>query len=1631
MAAQGQIVEVQGVVKAIAADGHIRILKSGDIVQAGERVELVDGASVLMMRPDGEMVTLDGGRTVLLSEEMLVPRSVDATDAKVEPLNAEAEQVIAALTNNADPFNTLEEAAAGLTGGGPDGGFSAYRLGRIVESISPLSMSGAVTDIASTNLPSALASTSTTAPAGTLTITLSSATNGQAVAEGGSITYTVSTDHAVTGSPLVVTLSNGSQISIPVGASSGSVTVDVRSDDAYSQGPEQQSVSISGTSGGNFESVTTTGTVSNSVTDNGTVTNVTLSSVTNGQAVTEGGSITYTVSTDHAVTGSPLVVTLSNGSQISIPVGASSGSVTVGVRSDDAYSQGPVQQNVSISGTSGGNFEAVTTTGTVSNSVVDDHDVVYAQINNVDKSSVAEGSTLTYTVNLVDENGKAISVPAGKSVTVDLLWSGPAASGTDTSPLPAQVTLTGSSQTSFTVAALDDYLKEGPEALVATLSKVTDVDGSFEGIALGTKVATSAITDELDPGAEDTVYARISVDRGSETEGGSLNYIVSLVDSQGKPVTVEAGKSVTVDLNWSGTASGGADTSELPKNVTITSGSQTSFTVQTVDDTQTESTESLTATIVSVSRNTAFEIAAVAGQGNNTATSNILDNDAAPTVIVSKPAVVSEEGLPKGLPDQAGTPDTTDSVQAIGKISIGDVDSNTLTVSLSGPAGLTSGGAEVKWSWDGASNTLTGYTEANGVKASVMVVALTPPDTGSKGDWSYRVELKAPLDHSAPVAPVKGDENTRAFDVSIKVSDGQTTTTAPLNITVEDDMPVVANTSQTVSLPSQDTNLLLTLDVSGSMNNPSGVKDANGNDLSRLALAKQAISQLLDQYDALGDVKVQLVKFSESGSVQSNNWMTVAEAKAVLAGITKGDGGTNYDAALDLARQAFAKPGQLDGAKNVSYFFSDGSPTLSNSGKQDNPSNETNPDKGDGIDATEQKSWEAFLTNNNILSHAIGLGQDVKSTYLEPIAYNGTGGGQENPAVVVTNLGQLPEPLRDTVVTPLAGNLLAGNGTGMGADGGFIKSIVVDGTTYSFDPKHGGSFSITGSGSGRFDSTEHAFTIQTAAGGKLVVDMDTGDYLYSAPVITGSSKVEKVNFVVQDFDGDQASASLGITIQPQQPVIPLTSTTVALGKASGLMGEYFGYNDNRTGTPSDSAYQSKNSAVRLHSDDGSAKYDSLQTANLDSLSDIEHIIEGRNNNPDLIGSAKFSDYKKATDATFVVKQVDFGLDHNGRAIFSDSLGHNQNVSTGASVSSGGNNLVKFLGDNASNITATGGGLGNTTDAIIRAVGFLAVDGGMYDVRVTADDGYRLYINGSSVLEADYIQSTATKTVSGVSLSGGLLPIEILYWDQGGAATLRIEMKPSGAADSAYKVLGSDGLNLFAPNADGTATFSLGELQDLVQVNGTYQVRTGQSYVGDQGDNVVNGSDGKDSLSGGAGNDTLHGGAGNDKLYGGEGDDRLFGDQGSDLIQGGAGNDILTGDGTGLTSGWGTDLFKWTLGDQGDPGKPAHDVITDFGAGGVKDVLDLRDLLQGETHTGNDVGNLLNYMHFSKQADGSTLIQISHTGGFGSDGYQANEASRVTQEIVLKNVDLVSNGSGSFSDIEIVKKLLSNGNLAVD
>jgi hypothetical protein len=96
-----------------------------------------------------------------------------------------------------------------------------------------------------------------------------------------------------------------------------------------------------------------------------------------------------------------------------------------------------------------------------------------------------------------------------------------------------------------------------------------------------------------------------------------------------------------------------------------------------------------------------------------------------------------------------------------------------------------------------------------------------------------------------------------------------------------------------------------------------------------------------------------------------------------------------------------------------------------------------------------------------------------------------------------------------------------------------------------------------------------------------------------------------------------------------------------------------------------------------------------------------------------------------------------------------------------------------------------------------------------------------------------------------------------------------------------------------------------------------------------------GGTGNDQLSGGVGDDTLRGGRGNDTLYGGDGNDTLTGGAGNDAIVGDGGDDVLTlGDGADTVSGGdGDDVFVLT-------GLPGTVLITDFGANGAQDMIDL-------------------------------------------------------------------------------------------
>ena len=115
---------------------------------------------------------------------------------------------------------------------------------------------------------------------------------------------------------------------------------------------------------------------------------------------------------------------------------------------------------------------------------------------------------------------------------------------------------------------------------------------------------------------------------------------------------------------------------------------------------------------------------------------------------------------------------------------------------------------------------------------------------------------------------------------------------------------------------------------------------------------------------------------------------------------------------------------------------------------------------------------------------------------------------------------------------PITGSLMSGGD--FGADGGFIKALVIDGTTYTFDPKglsNQGSYATSGGADrGVFDTTTNSITVKTTLGGTLIVDMDNGQFTYTPPKDSGSNQVETIKFVASDNDGDLSSANLVINV---------------------------------------------------------------------------------------------------------------------------------------------------------------------------------------------------------------------------------------------------------------------------------------------------------------------------------------------------------------------------------------------------------------------------------------------------------------------------------------------------------------------
>ena len=157
------------------------------------------------------------------------------------------------------------------------------------------------------------------------------------------------------------------------------------------------------------------------------------------------------------------------------------------------------------------------------------------------------------------------------------------------------------------------------------------------------------------------------------------------------------------------------------------------------------------------------------------------------------------------------------------------------------------------------------------------------------------------------------------------------------------------------------------------------------------------------------------------------------------------------------------------------------------------------------------------------------------------------------------------------------------------------------------------------------------------------------------------------------------------------------------------------------------------------------------------------------------------------------------------------------------------------------------------------------------------------------------------------------------------------------------------------------------------------------------------------------------------VLGQAGDDSLQALSGSDLLYGGQGDDVLNG-------GDGSDVFAWQLSDVVD-GVTTVDRIEDFSLlppaeGG--DVLDLRDLLQGENALGG-TGNLTQYLRFDTSSGADTVIEVNVLGEFGS------QPDAVNQQIVLQGVNLRAEYGldASSGDAALIARMLSDQKLLVD
>ncbi|WP_283103833.1 beta strand repeat-containing protein, partial [Shewanella gelidii] len=721
---------------------------------------------------------------------------------------------------------------------------------------------------------------------------------------------------------------------------------------------------------------------------------------------------------------------------------------------------------------------------------------------------------------------------------------------------------------------------------------------------------------------------------------------------------------------------------------------------------------------------------------------------------------------------------------------------------------------------DGGISGSTVITEVNGATAVNGVITVTTAlgqltvyteDTADNraGDYEYTLTSVS-----------SGDDISDSFTYTVENALGNSDS-AGLTINVVDDAPVTQDISQNLQSAADPitTNITLVLDVSGSMGNPAG------NGLTYLETAVQALTALINEVDDTGNVNVQLVSFSSGAA--STGWMVddVAGAIAALEALIA-NGGTNYAAALNQVMTNTTLP---PADQSLLYFISDGE-----------------PNSGGEVTSTLQTTWENYLNGVNQggvalydIAFGIGIG-NADLTEIFPISHPEPNGAEEY-AVQVDDASDLTS----TIINYFEGNTISGDlgilsaestsGVLIGADGGQVTSIEIDGNAYSYDPAN------------------PIQVITTLLGGQFTVNFETGEYSYEIEVDRNVlNQSENVEITVTDGDGDVASLDLVLNIDYYAGVDANANnviTNLTSGSTIDIPVEYLTHGDR---TPYDTQITSVTG-------DGTLANDVVTVTNATDASTFNYVIDGNGATDSADVDFDFTSSNVLTGTA----ESDIIIANNSNASSDATI--NATVRPGNTYNTNGNNQIGFTF-----ATATAGLFIASISIDLRAG---------TDTNAIFDTGDRLGVGntvGLNVSTSDFVLSDSNSVIT-VNFSDN-------EFTNGDELWFSVDTDNLGS---------NNGGDFASSGVTFTVTFSDGSTQTAVYVADGSGGSQGTIAVGY---NLLDGGAGDDVLIGGTGNDYLLGGEGDDILIGGLGDDILTGGADADIFvwqDGETGTDHIT------------------------------------------------------------------------------------------------------------------------------------------